>query len=86
MCSFCAFSQLPGESEQPSPTRFYPPHIIALVPKPHQLPALSPPLPIVIRACFPTGSDSESDEEVVGKKSFSAQVFGCLPPPRVGTP
>uniref|UniRef100_A0A452FD16 StAR related lipid transfer domain containing 3 n=1 Tax=Capra hircus TaxID=9925 RepID=A0A452FD16_CAPHI len=32
------------------------------------------------------GSDNESDEEIVGKKSFSAQVFGCLPLPGVGTP
>lgn len=39
------------------------------------------PTPSCCHLClFSTGSDNESDEDV-GKKSFSDQVFGCLPPP-----
>lgn len=32
------------------------------------------------RRVFSAGSDNESDEEVTGKKSFSAQVFSLLAP------
>ena len=69
-----------------SHTQSYPPtHHCICTPIPHPHP-FSPPLPVVLHACFSAGSDNESDDEIVGKKSFSAQVFGCLPLPGVGTP
>lgn len=64
-------------------TRFHTPTPLPLYPDHHPPdPAapLSPPLPIVL-CLFSAGSDNESDEEVVGKKGFSAQVSGCLPRP-----
>uniref|UniRef100_A0AAA9RUL3 StAR-related lipid transfer protein 3 n=1 Tax=Bos taurus TaxID=9913 RepID=A0AAA9RUL3_BOVIN len=56
-----------------SHTQSYPPtHHCTCTPIPHPHP-FSPPLPVVLHACFSAGSDNESDDEIVGKKSFSAQ-------------
>lgn len=57
-------------------TRLYAPHP-AFIPDSSYLPTSSH----CHRCLFSAGSDNESDEEVAGKKSFSAQVFGCPPPP-----
>lgn len=76
-----------GRASSPLTHTILSPHTpLHLHPSPSPPHPFSPPLPMFPRACFSTGSDNESDEEIVGKKSFSAQVFGCLPLPRVGTP
>lgn len=68
-----SFSSL-GKVSTPLP--FYPPAVLYPATSPQSVPTPS--------CChlylFSAGSDNESDEDV-GKKSFSAQVFGCLPPP-----
>lgn len=76
-----------GRASSPLPHTISSPYTpLHLYPNPSPPLPSSPPLPIVPHACFSAGSDNESDEEIVGKKSFSAQVFGCLPLPGVGTP
>lgn len=60
------------------------PHTLLYAPQPAFIPESSSYLPTPShchRCLFSAGSDNESDEDVVGKKSFSAQVFGCPPPP-----
>lgn len=78
VCSFCSFSGSLGKASNPLPHTSSP-HILALICEPHHLP-LSLPTPCHL-LLFSTGSDNESDEEVTGKKSFSAQVFLCPPLP-----
>lgn len=73
-CSFCSFSGSLGKASNPLPHTFSP-HLLALICEPHHLlHSLPSPCHLLL---FSTGSDSESDEEVTGKKSFSAQVFLC---------
>lgn len=75
VCSIPSFSSL-GKVDNPLPV--YPPAIL------YVNPTTSPqsvPMPSYCHLClFSAGSDNESDEDV-GKKSFSAQVFGSPPPP-----
>lgn len=82
VCSFCSFSGSLGKASNPLPHTFSP-HIPALIYEPHHL-LLPLPTPCHL-LLFSTGSDNESDEEVTGKKSFSAQVFLCPPLPHPWT-
>lgn len=77
VCSFCS-SQAPW-GKPATLSHKLSPHILALICEPHHLLlSLSTPCHLLL---FSTGSDNESDEEVTGKKSFSAQVFLCPPLP-----
>ena len=50
------------------------------MPEPHYVPTVCPHTFLMSLCLFSAGSDNESDEDL-GKKIFSAQVFGC--PPRL---
>lgn len=80
VCSFYSFYQAPwGKPTTLSHTLLSPTSLHSHTRTP--LPPHTLPTPCHCHLClFSAGSDNESDEEVAGKKSFSAQVFACLSP------
>lgn len=84
VCSFCSFSQAPWGKPATLSHTLLAPTLSHSSLNPSTSSSRSPPPAFVICSCFPAGSDNESDEEVPGKKSFSAQVSCCPPPPLPG--
>lgn len=70
-----------GKANNPLPHTFIPPHPCTHIPEPHYLPTLSPPLAIVICACFLQGLTMNQMKKLLERKVSLLRYLPAYPQP-----